>query len=341
MSRAAQFSIRGPGRVGLRLHGVVLIAAFAVLAAAVWRAVEPARAGLVGFDLVMTSLGDGAGTHTAVRLRGMTIGSVVNIEPVGADRQRVRVGVEAPRLAELSTTMQTRFVSANVFGSTALELVPMPGGDPLVAGAMLDLGDRVDNFTVTRILRDSGHAVADVLTSRMSASLENTASLTEAAAPMLTSALLLARTWQRAQPGPLAELLRKSADVTEGLGAFTPSALSILTALASVTELDDDVRTRQASDTISEVSNLVFAFAGDLVGALGPTSQAVDMLLDLVIPLDQAMRGVTSRQVHDFTTGLDGALHRRDDRVVLDVELLLATVPAFRLPVQAAGGAAR
>ncbi|BDT99564.1 MULTISPECIES: Mce family protein [Nocardia] len=341
MSRATQFSVRGPGRTGLRLRGLVLLAALAVLAAAVWRTVEPNRAGLAGFDLVMTGLGDGVGTHTAVRLRGMTIGSIEGIDPIGADRQRVRVGVAAPRLAELSTSMQTRFVSANVFGSTALELVPMPGGDPLTAGAVLDLGDRVDNFTVTRILRDSGHAVADVLTSRMSASLENAASLTAAAAPMLTSALLLARTWQRAQPGPLAELLRKSADVTEGVGAFTPSALSILTALASVTELDDDLRTRQASDTISEVSNLVFAFAGELVGALGPTAQAVDMLLDMVIPLDRAMRGVTPRQVHDLATGIDGALHRRADRVVLDVELLIAAVPAFRLPVQAAGGAAR
>ncbi|MGK8522607.1 Mce family protein [Nocardia asteroides] len=327
--------------MGLRTRGVVLLAALVVLATAVWRTLEPGRENLAGFDIVLTAIGDGVGTDTAVRLRGMTIGSVLAIEPLGSDRQRVRVGVAAPRLAELSTAMHTRFVSANVFGSTALELVPMPGGDPLVAGAVLDLGDRVDDFTVTRILRDSGHAVANLLSSRMSASLANAATLTEAVAPMLTSALLLARTWQRAQPAPLSELLRKSADVTEGVAAFTPSALSILTALASVTELDDDLRTRQASDTISEVSNLVFAFAGELVGALGPTSQAVDMLLDMVIPLDRAMRGVTPRQVRDLTAGVDGALRHRDGQVVLDVELLIAAVPAFRLPVQAAGGAVR
>ncbi|MBF6076392.1 Mce family protein [Nocardia beijingensis] len=341
MSRAAQFSVRGPGPAGLRLRGLALLAALAVLAVAVWHTTEPARADLAGFDLLMTGIGDGVGTHTPVRLRGMTIGSVEAIEPIGPDRQRVRVGVAAPRLSELSTTMQTRFVSANVFGSTALELVPMPGGAPIAAGGTLDLGDRVDNFTVTRILRDSGRAVADVLTSRMTTSLENAASLTDAVAPMLTSALLLARTWQRARPGPLADLLRQSADVAEGVGAFTPSALSILTALASVTELDDELRTRQASDTISEVSNLVFAFAGQLVGALGPTSQAVDMLLDLVVPLDRAMRGVTPGQLHDLATGIDGALHRRDDRVVLDVEVLIAAVPAFRFPVQAMGGAPR
>ncbi|MGK8506756.1 Mce family protein [Nocardia asiatica] len=341
MNRAVQFSVRGPGRAGLRLRGLALLAALALLATAVWRTLEPNREGLVGFDIVLTSLGDGIGADSAVRLRGMTIGSVVAVEPVGADRQRVRVGVEAARLSELSTAMQTRFVSANVFGSTALEFVPMPGGDPLGAGAVLDLGDRVDNFTVTRILRDSGRAVADVLTARTATALENGARLTEAVAPMLTSALLLARTWQRARPAPLAELLREFADVTEGVAAFTPSALGILTALASVTELDDDLRTRQASDTISEVSNLVFAFAGELVGALGPTSQAVDMLLDLVIPLDQAMRGVTPRQVRDLTTAIDGALRHRGDRLVLDVEVLIEAVPAFRVPAEAAGGAGR
>ncbi|MET7771680.1 MlaD family protein [Nocardia sp. NPDC005366] len=341
MSRAMRFAERGPARGGLRWRGVVMLAVLAVLLAAAWRTIEPNREGQAAFDIVAVSLGDGVGVDTSVRLRGRTIGSVVDVTPVGPDRRRVRVSIEAPRLTELSTTTQIRFVSANLFGATALELVPMAGGVPLTEGMVLDVGDHVDNFTVTGILRESGRAVADVLTPTLATSLEDAAALTEAGAPLLGSALLLARTWQRTQRVSLDQAIPDVADATEGAAAFTPSALNILTALASVDELDDDRHIRQASDTISEVSNLVFAFAGQLVGALGPTSGAVDMLLDMLIPLNQAMRGVTPAQVADLSAGIDGALRSSGDGVVLDVEILIDSVPAFGLPLRATGGAAR
>lgn len=341
MSRARQFSERGPGRAGLRWRGMVLLAVLALALAAAWRSVEPARTGEVEFDIVAASLGDGVSEDTTVRLRGRTVGAVVAVDAVGVDRRRVRVSIEAPRLAELSTAMQTRFVSSNLFGATALELVPMPGGAPIVAGAVLDVGDRVDNFTVTGILRESGRAVADVLIPRLATSLENAAALTEAGAPLLGSALLLARTWERTRTVPLAEAIPDMADAAEGVAAFTPSALSILTALATVEELDEDARILQAADTISEVSNLVFAFAGQLVGALGPTADLVDMLLDTIIPLNQAMRGVTPAQVGALTAGLDGALRQHGEAVVLDVEVLIDAVPAFTVPLRATGGGPR
>ncbi|MFC3961403.1 Mce family protein [Nocardia jiangsuensis] len=323
MSRARSFSVRGPDRAGLRLRGLVLVVALVLLSGAVWRTLEPGRDGRVEFDLVVSGLGDGAGPGTPIRLRGMAIGQVVAVRPVGVQRHRLTVGVDAARLPELSTTTRPRFVSATVFGSTALELTPMPGGEPLAAGAVLEPAERVENFTVTRILRDSNRAVAGILTDRLAVSLENAAGLTEAGAPLLTSALLLARSWQRAQGVPLGQVLSTTADVTEGVAAFAPSALGILTALASVEELDDDAATKQASATISEVSNLVFAFAGELVGALGPMAHAVDMLLDMVIPLNQSMRGVTPGHVRALLAGLDGALRNRDGQVTLDTEIVL------------------
>ncbi|MGW4365138.1 Mce family protein [Nocardia takedensis] len=337
MSRAARFSERGPGRAGLRWRGLVLLAVLTLAVGAAWRGVEPDHDGRVGFDIVATGLGDGVGEDTAVRLRGRDIGSVVEVAPAGTDRRRVRVEVESQRLSELSTAMQTRFVSANLFGATVLDLVPMPGGDPVTADMVLDVGDRFDNFTVTGILRESGRAVAEILTPELARSLEDAAALTEAGAPLLGSALLVARAWQRANRVPLDRALPDIADATEGLAAFTPSALGILTALASVDQLDDDTSIGQASDTISEVSNLVFAFAGKLVGALGPTSDAVDMLLDLLIPLNQSMRGVTPARVGELTAGIDGALHHRDGQVVLDVEVLIQTMPAFGIPLRAMG----
>ncbi|MGW0248363.1 MlaD family protein [Nocardia goodfellowii] len=341
MSRAAQFAVRGPSPVDLRLRGIAVILAIVLVAMGAWRVTQPSRDGEVSFGLLIANVGDGVGTDTSVRLRGMRIGSITGIESRGAYRQVVTLSVEASRLAELSTAMQARFVSANVFGSTALELIPKDGGSAIRPETVLDLGEQVSDFTVTEILRESGRALVDILTERLALSVDAAARLTGDMAPLLASALLLARSMQRTQQIPVQDLLPKLADVSEGVAAFTPSGLGILTALAAVEELDDQVATAQASATISEVSNLVFAFAGEVVGALGPMSSAVDMLLDMVIPFNQGMRDVTADQVRRLVAGADGALQPRDGRIVLQLETTIETVPAFRLPLQSTGGGLR
>lgn len=335
VTNALSLSPRGPNRTGLRLRGLAAVLIVVALAAG-WVHFRPEPRDQVGLTLLTTTIGDGVEPGTPVRLRGMQIGEITS-----SDRdRRLVVRIDGPRLAELSTTVQTRFVSANVFGSTALELVPAPGGRPLVAGDVLDLGDRPGNFTVTGIMRDSGRAVAEVLTARLSESVENSAALADAGTGMVSAAVLVLRAWQGTEHLPVAELIPKLAGMTEGFTAFGPPSLGILHALSSVAELDDDARTRQASDTISEVSNLVFAFAGEIVGALGPMAQFVDMLLDVVIPMNHSMRAVTPDQLRRLLDGIGGALHQRDGRTVLDTDILV-DMPAFRFPLQLGPGGPR
>lgn len=322
---------RGPGRTGLRLRGLAaLLLAAAVLTA--WVQFRPEPGDRVDITVLTTTIGDGVEPGTPVRLRGMQIGEITEIG-TGPRGRRLTVHLDTPRLAELSTTVQARFVSANIFGSTALEFVPAAGGWPLTAGDVLDIADRAGNYTVTGIMRDSGRAVAEVLTARLAESVENSAALLDAGTGMVAAAVLVLRAWQRSEHLPVAELVPKMAGMTEGFAAFGPSSLGILHALSSVDELDDTARTRQASDTISEVSNLVFAFAGEIVGALGPTSHLVDMLLDVVIPMNHSMRAVTPELIRRLIDGVGGALHQRGGASVLDTEVLLE-MPAFRLPLQ-------
>lgn len=340
MSGAAQYSGRGPTRWGLRLRGIGVIVVVALVLAGAWQITRPDRDGQIEFSVRAARLGDGASTDTAVRLRGMSIGSVVGVQAQGPNLQLVTLSVDEDRVGELSTAMHTRFVSSNIFGSTALELIPMPGGQAIGPSTVLDLGE-VGDYTVTTVLRDSGRLLLDVVTTRLSDSIDSSVALTEQMAPLLASALLVARTVARARNMSLSELLPKLADVSEGTAVFTPAALRTLHALASVEELDDEFRTRQASDTITEVSNLVLALSGTVVGALGPTSDAVDMLLDLIIPMNRSLSTVTPDQVVRLTDGLDGALHKSDDKVLLGVDVLVETFPAFRMPLDAIGGVPR
>jgi len=334
---AAQYSGFGPSRRGLRIRGLAVVVAAALVVTAAWWASQPDRSGEVQFAVTASNLGDGVSTDTAVRLRGISIGSVIEVEPQGPQQQIVTLSVDENRVDELSTAMHTRFVSSNIFGSTALELIPMPGGEPIRAGSTLALGD-VGDYTVTTVLRDSGRLLLDVVTPQLSDSIDSAAELTQQMAPLLASSLLVMRNIARTQNEPLSELLPKFADVSEGVAAFTPSALNTLSAIASVEELEDDFRTQQASETITEVSHLVLALSGEIVGALGPTSSAVDMLLDILIPLNQSLGGVTPDQVDRLVDGADGALQHQGDRVVLGVDVLVDTFPAFRVPLETTGG---
>ncbi|MFF0492473.1 MlaD family protein [Nocardia sp. NPDC004068] len=332
---------RGPDEWGLRIRGIAVLVALAVVTGVAWRSAQPNRNGHTDFGLTVTALGDGVGPGTGVRLRGLTIGSVVDVRPQGPDRQLLTVSVGDAPLRELSTAMRARFVSANVFGTTALELIPAQGGSPIAPGSVLDMADAVGNYTVTQILRDSGRAILDVVTTQLTVSVDGAAALTSRTAPMLAAGLLTLRTLQRNQNMPMRDLLPKVADLTEGVAAFTPSALGILDALASVPELDDNGQVGLAHDTIVEVSNLVFSFAGKFVGALGPFSESFDVLLDLLVPTNQGLRDVTPDQVRRLLAGADGALHRDGDRVALDTEIILQGFPAFAMPLRTAGEAPR
>ncbi|ANY21816.1 MULTISPECIES: hypothetical protein [Gordonia] len=329
---------REPSVRGYRIRGLCVLALVMLLGIALWQKVTPEPADGVRFALVVADLGDGVGEATPVRLHGLTVGEVVDHRPHGPGRQLVTLSVDGARFGELSDELDVRFISGTVFGSTAVELVPSETGVPLRPRAVLDLGNRASDDTITTIMRDSGRLMIDVVNRDLAMSLDAGAELSAASAPLLASGLVVLRTMQRKMNMPMAELLPALANASEGTAAFTPSAIGILNSLASVAELDDPTQVELANGTIVEVSNLVFSFAGRLVGALAPMSGLMDVMLDLIIPLNQGLQGITPGKVERLLDGADGALHRRGGRVDLDTEILLQGFPAFGLPLASMKG---
>ncbi|MGV6990581.1 Mce family protein [Gordonia amicalis] len=328
-------SHREPSIRGYRIRGLVVLALVAVLGVVVWQKVTPAPADGVRFALVVSDLGDGVGEATPVRLHGLTVGEVVDHRPHGPGRQLITLSVDDERFGELSDELDVRFISGTVFGSTAVELVPTGSGDPLRPAEVLDLGNGASDDTITTIMRDSGRLMIDVVNRDLATSLDAGAELTAASAPLMASGLVMLRTMQRKMNLSMGELLPKIANASEGAAVFTPSAIGILNSLASVEDLDDPAQVELANGTIVEVSNLVFSFAGRLVGALAPMAGLMDVMLDLIVPLNQGLQGITPAKVERLLDGADGALHRRGDRVDLDTEILLQGFPAFGQPLAA------
>ncbi|WP_231632740.1 hypothetical protein [Gordonia sp. HS-NH1] len=184
-------------------------------------------------------------------------------------------------------------------------------------------------------MRDSGRLMIDVINRDLATSLDAGAELTAASAPLLASGLVVLRTMQRKMNLPMAQLLPKIANASEGTAAFTPSGLGILDSLASVKDLDDPAQVELANHRRGlEPRVLLRGPASGCSGADGGPD-LMDAMLDLIIPLNQGLDGMTPAKVKKVLSGLDGALHQRGGRMDLDTEILLQGFPAFGQPLAA------
>ncbi|WP_018177072.1 MlaD family protein, partial [Jongsikchunia kroppenstedtii] len=162
---------RGPSAGALRRRGLlVLLVIAAVVAGYLWYVNRP-PSGQEDFTVITTSAGDALNTQTQVRMRGLVVGKVTDVQQDSAGDVRVRMRVDRARFAELRQPLQTRFVSSNFFSSTAMELVPGEGL-PVAAGQVIDLKTGVGDYTVTTLISQAGNTIVGSLTPQLTETIK-------------------------------------------------------------------------------------------------------------------------------------------------------------------------
>ncbi|MFW0788445.1 MlaD family protein [Gordonia sp. CPCC 205333] len=326
----------------LRVLGIGVILALVVSGLAFWGVPKVRGCGCAEFELVATSFGDGLEVGSNVRLRGVAVGEVTRLVSEGRDRQIATLSVDSDRMHELSSTMRTRFISDNLFGSTAIELIPRAGAVGLRAGQTIQL-DSIDNYTVTKLFRDAGRTVLGVVTDRLSSAIDDSAGLMSAITPFVTSALVAMESVRRTQNMTMEQILPRLGELIEGVSVLAPSALKSVNSFARVELLDSAELAVKSADLLTEISNLVFAFAGKAIGELRPTVPMLEGLTAMLSPINTSLAKVSQHDVRRLIAGMNGALHRRGNRVELDVDVAIKTMPAVTaalsvLSVQSGGG---
>ncbi|WP_067889366.1 MlaD family protein [Nocardia vaccinii] len=321
-------SNRGPGRWGLRARGVAAAAVLIVAGVGAHSFGEPDRAAQAELILDVPSIGDGVDTATQVRMHGLAVGTVQRIAARGADHQVVTVAIDQARLPELSSSLQIRFVSANVFGTTAIELIPKPGGTALRDGSSLDYRSTVDNYTVTNVLRGTESILLDVVTPQLSDSLNNAADLMAALAPGFGAAVVTLRATQHVGSPPLDRVLNTTADAFARTGPIAGAGVSVLHGFLSLDLLDVPQRVDLARRFMPAIIRLLFGEIANLAGAAAPLSPAINVLDDYLDPLTHQLRAVSPTQLADVLDRLDRAFARGPDgRVSLHTEVQIGGPP--------------
>ncbi|MGW4244927.1 MlaD family protein [Nocardia sp. NPDC004722] len=332
---------RSAGAWMLRVRGLVIAVVLVVVTIAVSSYARGGFADRFEVTVDAATLGEGLAPGAEVKFRGYAIGTVEKVQTIGYGHQRISLRIERRQADALTDDVTARFTSSNVFGSSAIELVPGAGGGKLKEHAILQIGENATNATVAGVFRraarltqvlDSAsvHRLFDLL-------LDNTASL----GPVLQSFFETAKTLADGQQNTLAHYLRIGGDMTGAFRDLTPSAghavLAVLEQSAYFGDADNRARTNKA---VNGVNDAVLLGISNLLQQNNPDLEKIlDSVLDLAVPLSVSIGSVAPayNRVPNLLAAMDGALPVVDGHVQLQLELIAKTMPY--LADSLAGGA--
>ncbi|WP_067540031.1 MlaD family protein [Nocardia crassostreae] len=318
--------------------GAVAIAlVVAVLAAWSLYRSQKDEAGLP-ISLRTEQIGDGVLVGTDVRMNGVLIGKVTEIEPDQRGTQRIGLRLDESRLFGVDDSVLVDYAPANLFGISEIELRRGPGGAPLRAGAVLDMtgakATAVYDATMGSMLRSMSQVGGSVLTPQMASVIAQAAADTEALTPLAQAIITAARTVTENQKMPMSELFGELGPAFDGGGQFAGATVQAVDMIRSLQRLQQD---RDGFDQrLSLVTGqLLPVLAGTLGTAGSELSGFTDMLAPLLAMLAQMVPRPqqSSAELTALLNNLRAAMPDNGQGPVLNVEVDLRGVPAVAVPL--------
>ncbi len=328
-----------------RAMKVGAIAVAVVLAVtAVWYGLRTVRSEEgIRISLHTEQIGDGVLEGTQVRMNGVLVGKVVEIDPAERGTQRITLQLDDSRLFGLDDSMLVDYAPQNLFGISELELRHGSGGAPLRTGALIDLtgknSDAVYDATMGSLLRSVSTVGGSVLTPQMASAIAQAAADVEAFTPLAQALITAARTVADNQKMPPSELLGALGPAFEGGGQFAGAAVEVVDVIRSIQRLQQD---RPAYDEgVDLVVNKLLPTLSETLGQAGTQlSGTTDVLAGILAVLAQMVPAPqqTASDLTELLQRLRSAMPDTGNGPVLNVEVDLRGVPAVAVPLLGAGG---
>lgn len=323
-----------------RAMKVGAIAVAVVLAVTVaWYGLRAARSdeGL-RIALHTEQIGDGVLAGTQVRMNGVLIGKVVEIDPAERGTQRITLQLDDSQLFGLDDSMLVDYAPQNLFGISEIELRRGPGGSPLRTGAQIDLtgknADAVYDATMGSLLRSMSTVGGSVLTPQMASAIAQAAADVEAFTPLAQALITAARTVVDNQKMPPSELLGNLGPAFDGGGQFAGAAVEVVDVIRSIQRLQAN---RQSYDHgVDQVVNKLLPTLSETVGNAGvQLSATTDVVATILAALAQMVPEpqVTGAELTQLLRNLRAAMPDSGQGPVLNVEVDVRGLPAVMAPL--------
>ncbi|OZC90746.1 mammalian cell entry protein [Rhodococcus sp. 06-412-2C] len=322
---------RSAGPATLRLRGLAVAVAAAVLAGGLTAYAQGAFDSPFGLTLDAASVGDGLTPGSEVKFRGVSIGTVDNIETVGFGRQRLQLEIDPSQAGELTDTMQAQFSSSNVFGSTAIELVSDGTGNPLAANSTLEISGNQRGATVTGVFRRVADLTAVLDTDQVQHLLDVISNTSVEVSRNLKPYFDTAQMMADHQIDPLAWKLHRGAELGDGIANLVPPLLDLVVGVVDksvyVEAPEDRARTIAANDGLSDQ---LMVPVGDLLKKNNPNlTQLLSTTLDLLVPITASIGtfAPSYNRVPQVLDGISDAFPIVDGKPQLQLDLIVKTMP--------------
>jgi phospholipid/cholesterol/gamma-HCH transport system substrate-binding protein len=322
---------RSAGPATLRLRGLAVAVALAVFAGGLTAYARGAFDSPFELTLDAASVGDGLTPGSEVKFRGLSIGTVDNIETVGFGRQRLQLEIDPSQAGELTDTMQAQFSSSNVFGSTAIELVSDGTGAPLADNSTLEVSKDLRGATVTGVFRRVADLTEVLDTEQVDHLLDLIANTSVKGSRNLKPYFDTAQMMANNQIDPLAWKLHRGAELGEGIGNLVPPLLDLVVGVVDksvyVEAPADRARTIAANNGLSDQLMIP---VGDLLKANNPNlSKLLSTVLDLLVPITASIGTLAPSydRVPQVLDGISDAFPVVDGKPQLQLDLIVETMP--------------
>ncbi|MEV0251533.1 mammalian cell entry protein [Nocardia sp. NPDC050712] len=325
-------------RRGARTLGALALVAAAV-AALTWRAgLDDRPDDLLRLHLRTEQIGQGVLPGTRVRLDGMLVGSVAEIEPVGQGQQLITLDLDRGQTASLTDTLSVDYAPENLFGVSAVTLRAATGGAPLRDGALVDLSglnaSKVNDVTMGELLRALTETSTDVLTPRLSELIHQFSGQLRSFTPLFEAILTLSTAVADTQRYPSDYLLDQYAAFFTGVGDFTGSTFRLV---SDILNIEIFLRDRPRYDaTIAMVTGGAFPAIGR-VGAVaqhyldGYTTALTPVVAALAATVPDPRR--SKAEMDELITRLHAMFVQTPDGPALSVAVTLRGMPGLAVPL--------
>lgn len=315
-----------------------------LLTAVGWRAwPETAAPDDLRVALLVSEIGAGVAPGTDVRLDGVHVGTVGDIDATGIGRARITLDLDGSQLFGLTDALTLNYAPGNLFGISAVELHAGAGGSALADGATVDLtgaAGRVRDATLATLLASTGTLTDEVLTPQLVELLRRFAHDLDGFVPLLQAIGTTARSFAETQQLPPSVLFDRYGSALAGLPPMLTGGLEMLWASYVNPNLATTDQVQRYGEMFDRMSSELLPVAVTMLGTAQQHFQGLMPMGSLILDRISAAVSTPERSTQQLTellTRLGLAFHDTPDGPVLDAAIELVPALAQPLPAQLGG----
>ncbi|MBL1079604.1 Mce family protein [Nocardia sp. 2] len=321
------------------LAGALVVITVLAITITAWCVTTRPDPGATRIQLRISRSADGIITGAGVRLHGVRVGEVTEVESRPEGDQVLTLALENAQIAGLTDRFDVEYAPSNLFGLSEVILRPDSGGAALRNGAVIDLAEsQIADVTMGTLMQSLSETTTSILTPQMTEVLSQAGTQLRSFAPLLQTVLELGRTVADTQRYSTSFLIGQYGSFATGIAQFGNGFVKLVDAVYATDLLRNNLDQFNVAVTlvvdqllpmVSQLGESVHRHFGDYAGS---TAVLLARLAETVPDPDRAHADLS-----ELLKRLDQSFATTPDGVRVQLEVALRAMPGIAVPLLGGG----